>query len=93
MHEDSLPDILNSRIVNNSPETEIAAMSKLARRCLNLNGKKRPTMKQVAMELELIKASKAGDAIEEVDEESETDEIIESWNAKSFSVDVYINYN
>ncbi|KAK8665109.1 hypothetical protein V6N13_005284 [Hibiscus sabdariffa] len=78
----SLFGILDSTIVNDSPMEEITAMAKLARRCLNLNGKKRPTMKQVAMELELIRASEAGVAIEECsDEESETDEIIESWNA------------
>ncbi|GMJ03492.1 WALL ASSOCIATED KINASE (WAK)-LIKE 10 [Hibiscus trionum] len=66
-------------------------MAKLARRCLNLNRKKRPTMKQVAMELELIKAWKAGDAIEEVDEESETYEIIEFWNANlSWSTSISI---
>ncbi|XP_039018927.1 wall-associated receptor kinase-like 22 [Hibiscus syriacus] len=82
MQENSLHDIVDSTIVNDSPEKEIIAMAKLARRCLNLNGKKRPTMKQVAMELELIKSSKAGNEIEESgDEESEADDIIESWNA------------
>ncbi|KAK8561061.1 hypothetical protein V6N12_048137 [Hibiscus sabdariffa] len=80
MQQDSLFNILDSTMVNDNPE-EIIAMAKLARRCLNLNGKKRPTMKQVAMELELIKTSKASVSIEEDgDEESETDDIIESWN-------------
>ncbi|XP_039043921.1 disease resistance protein RPM1-like [Hibiscus syriacus] len=76
MQENSLLDIVDSTIVNDDPEKEITATAKLARRCLDLNGKKRPTMKQVAMELETIKASKAGDEIEESDdEESEADEI------------------
>ncbi|MBA0628711.1 hypothetical protein Godav_023384 [Gossypium davidsonii] len=56
-------------------------MAKLAKRCLNLNGKKRPTMKQVTMELELIKASEEGNAIEgSGDEESQIDDIFESWD-------------
>ncbi|KAE8076187.1 hypothetical protein FH972_014851 [Carpinus fangiana] len=33
---------------------EIIAVANLAKRCLDLNGKKRPTMKEVAMELETI---------------------------------------
>ncbi|KAL4354440.1 hypothetical protein GQ457_06G000730 [Hibiscus cannabinus] len=92
MQEDSLLDILDSTIVNDSSEREIIAMAKLARRCLNLNGKRRPTMKQVAMELELIKTSKADVDIEEGgDEESETDDIIESWNANvSWSTSISI---
>ncbi|KAK8490052.1 hypothetical protein V6N11_081523 [Hibiscus sabdariffa] len=90
--EESLLDILDSTIVNDSSEKEIIAMAKLARRCLNLNGKRRPTMKQVAMELELIKTSKANVDIEEGgDEESETDDIIESWNANlSWSTSISI---
>ncbi|KAK8665101.1 hypothetical protein V6N13_005276 [Hibiscus sabdariffa] len=92
MQEESLLDILDSTIVNDSSEKEIIAMAKLARRCLNLNGKRRPTKKQVAMELELIKTSKANVDIEEGgDEESETDDIIESWNANlSWSTSISI---
>ncbi|KAE8687379.1 putative wall-associated receptor kinase-like 11 [Hibiscus syriacus] len=92
MQENSLHDIVDSTIVNDSQEKEIIAMAKLARRCLNLNGGKRPIMKQVAMELELIKASKAGNEIEESgDEESEADDIIESWNANlSWSTSISI---
>ncbi|KAK8561058.1 hypothetical protein V6N13_149752 [Hibiscus sabdariffa] len=92
MQEDTLFNILDSTIVNDSPEKDIKAMAKLVKRCLNLNGKRRPTMKQVAMELELIKASKADVDIEEGgDEESETDDIIESWNANlSWSTSISI---
>ncbi|XP_012457444.1 wall-associated receptor kinase-like 8 [Gossypium raimondii] len=81
MQENSLSDILDSKVANDGPEKEIIAVAKLAKRCLNLNGKKRPTMKQVAMELELIKASEEGNAIEESgDEESDIDDMIESWD-------------
>ncbi|OMP04783.1 hypothetical protein COLO4_09304 [Corchorus olitorius] len=54
MNENSLLDILDPRVKHDSPEKEITAVAKLAKRCLNLNGKKRPTIKQVAAELELI---------------------------------------
>ncbi|XP_052478807.1 wall-associated receptor kinase-like 1 [Gossypium raimondii] len=91
MQGNSLFDI----VVNDGPEKEIIEVAKLAKRCLNLNGKKRPTMKRVAMELELIKASKEDNVIEgSSDEESETDDIIESWDdiasysiTESFEID------
>ncbi|TYG52371.1 hypothetical protein ES288_D09G022100v1, partial [Gossypium darwinii] len=57
MQENSLFNILDPMVVKVGPEQEIIVVALLAKRCLNLNGKKRPTMKQVAMELELIKAS------------------------------------
>ncbi|KAK8278126.1 hypothetical protein V6Z12_D09G019900, partial [Gossypium hirsutum] len=75
----SLFNILDPMVVKDGPEQEIIVVALLAKRCLNLNGKKRPTMKQVAMELELIKAS-GGNVIEgHGDEESEIDDIIHSW--------------
>ncbi|KAH1092172.1 hypothetical protein J1N35_019429 [Gossypium stocksii] len=55
--ENSLFNILDPVVVKDGPEQEIIVVALLAKRCLNLNGKKRPIMKQVAMELELIKAS------------------------------------
>ncbi|KAB2011412.1 hypothetical protein ES319_D09G018200v1 [Gossypium barbadense] len=75
----SLFNILDPMVVKDGPEQEIIVVALLAKRCLNLNGKRRPTMKQVAMELELIKAS-GGNVIEDHgDEESEIDDIIHSW--------------
>ncbi|KAL4378578.1 hypothetical protein GQ457_02G043300 [Hibiscus cannabinus] len=79
--ENSLFDILDSKVLNDGPQKQIIAVAKLAKRCLHLDGKKRPTMKQVAMELELIKASEGGNVIEQSgDDESEIDEITESWD-------------
>ncbi|MFQ6665277.1 hypothetical protein Gotur_032053, partial [Gossypium turneri] len=79
MQENSLFNILDPMVVKDGPEQEIIVVALLAKRCLNLNGKKRPTMKQVAMELELIKAS-GGNVIEDHgDEESKIDDIIHSW--------------
>ncbi|KAG8482650.1 hypothetical protein CXB51_024304 [Gossypium anomalum] len=79
MQENSLFNILDPMVVKDGPEKEIIVVALLAKRCLNLNGKKRPTMKQVAMELELNKAL-GGNVIEDHgDEESEIDDIIHSW--------------
>ncbi|KAG8482644.1 hypothetical protein CXB51_023995 [Gossypium anomalum] len=79
MQENSLFNILDPMVVKVGPKQEIIVVALLAKRCLNLNGKKRPTMKKVAMELELIKAS-GGNVIEDHgDEESEIDDIIHSW--------------
>ncbi|TYJ16984.1 hypothetical protein E1A91_A09G019400v1 [Gossypium mustelinum] len=79
MQENSLFNILDPMVVKVGPKQEIIVLALLAKRCLNLNGKKRPTMKKVAMELELIKAS-GGNVIEDHgDEESEIDDIIHSW--------------
>ncbi|TYJ16998.1 hypothetical protein E1A91_A09G020100v1 [Gossypium mustelinum] len=79
MQENSLFNILDPMVVKDDPEQEIIVVALVAKRCLNLNGKKRPTMKQVAMELELTKAS-GGNVIEDCgDEESEIDDMIHSW--------------
>ncbi|XP_073271848.1 wall-associated receptor kinase-like 1 [Primulina huaijiensis] len=59
MEEDNLFDILDPLVLKEGPKVEIVAIAKLARRCLHLNGKKRPTMMEVAVELEGIKISKA----------------------------------
>jgi serine/threonine protein kinase len=46
--------IIDSRVLKEGKKEEIIAVANLAKRCLNLNGKKRPTMKEVAKELEAI---------------------------------------
>ncbi|KAK8308194.1 hypothetical protein V6Z12_D02G040700 [Gossypium hirsutum] len=77
MQNDSLFEVLD-RTVKDGPKTEIEAFAKLAKRCLNLNGKKRPTMKQVALELEWIRSPAEADAIEQcADEDSDIDDPIE----------------
>ncbi|XP_027093999.2 wall-associated receptor kinase-like 6 [Coffea arabica] len=57
MEQDSLRNILDPELINQGNEQEITAVAKLAQRCLNLNGKKRPTMKEVAIGLESMKLS------------------------------------
>ncbi|KAG8482657.1 hypothetical protein CXB51_024277 [Gossypium anomalum] len=78
MQENSLFNILDPMVVKDGSEKVIIVVALLAKRCLNFNGKKRPTMKQVAMELELLKAL-GGNVIEDRgDEESEIDDMMNS---------------
>ncbi|KAL2482335.1 Wall-associated receptor kinase-like 9 [Forsythia ovata] len=47
--------ILDPQVLEQGKREELTIVAKLAQRCLNLNGKKRPTMKEVAMELEIVR--------------------------------------
>nr|KJB28225.1 hypothetical protein B456_005G035300 [Gossypium raimondii] len=88
MQNDSLFEVLD-RTVKDGPKTEIEAFAKLAKRCLNLNGKKRPTMKQVALELEWIRSPAEADAIEQCAvEDSDIDDPIELSATDSCSTSV-----
>ncbi|KAE8714507.1 Nucleic acid-binding proteins superfamily isoform 1 [Hibiscus syriacus] len=72
----SLLDIVDPMVMNDGHEEKIVAVAKLAKRCLNLNGKKRPTMKEVAMLLEEIRSSEEADAIEQTtNEDSDIDDM------------------
>nr|POE77295.1 wall-associated receptor kinase-like 9 [Quercus suber]POE83566.1 wall-associated receptor kinase-like 9 [Quercus suber] len=57
MEKNNLFNIHDARIMNVDKNEQMITVSKLAKRCLNLKGKKRPTMKEVAMELEAIQMS------------------------------------
>ncbi|KAK1400865.1 wall-associated receptor kinase-like 1 [Heracleum sosnowskyi] len=57
MEENRMLDIVDSRIATEVQREEITKFASIAYRCLNLNGRNRPTMKQVAVELENINMS------------------------------------
>ncbi|XP_021667528.2 wall-associated receptor kinase-like 22 [Hevea brasiliensis] len=63
MEDDKLFDILDPRIVDNCDMEEVVVVANLAKRCLNLNGKLRPTMKEVLIELEGIQLSQKDTSI------------------------------
>uniref|UniRef100_A0A2C9WG83 Protein kinase domain-containing protein n=1 Tax=Manihot esculenta TaxID=3983 RepID=A0A2C9WG83_MANES len=50
--EGKLFEILERHIVNEGNEEQVMEVARLAKRCLNLKGDERPSMKEVAMELE-----------------------------------------
>ncbi|KAK9062328.1 hypothetical protein SSX86_019514 [Deinandra increscens subsp. villosa] len=57
MEENRIMSIIDEKLVKEGPTNVLLAVANLAMRCLNLNGKSRPTMKEVAMELETIRMS------------------------------------
>ncbi|KAG2711383.1 hypothetical protein I3760_04G073600 [Carya illinoinensis] len=52
MKGNNLFDILDNQVLKEAEKEKIIEVAKLAKRCLNLNGKERPSMREVAMELE-----------------------------------------
>ncbi|KAL2546084.1 Wall-associated receptor kinase-like 2 [Forsythia ovata] len=70
IEENSLLDILDARVLNEGKKEEIMAIAQLARRCLYLNGKRRPTMKEVAAELEAIQGSSVPDNLGDTEHHS-----------------------
>ncbi|KAL1215226.1 Wall-associated receptor kinase-like 9 [Cardamine amara subsp. amara] len=57
MKETRVVDIIDARIRDDCKIEQVMAVAKVARRCLNLKRTKRPNMRQVSMELEMIRSS------------------------------------
>jgi len=55
LKDDRLFEVLENRIVEGGNEEQIKEVVELAKRCLRVKGDERPTMKEVAMELEGIR--------------------------------------
>ena len=73
MKENQLSQILDNAVVKEARQDDIVSIANLAMRCLRLNGKKRPTMKEVSMELEALRKVQSSLQIKD-DQESPTDE-------------------
>ncbi|KAH7575933.1 hypothetical protein JRO89_XS02G0255500 [Xanthoceras sorbifolium] len=86
MLDNNLFDILDAEVVKGKNE-EIMIVANLAKRCLNLNGKQRPPMREVAMVLEGIRASKKESNVQQNHQEVEyvRTEAIEPWDVVSTS--------
>ncbi|KAA3473910.1 wall-associated receptor kinase-like 22 [Gossypium australe] len=54
MEENRVMEIVDARVVGQAKDDELMMVAKLAYRCLSLSGKKRPTMKEVAIQLDQI---------------------------------------
>ncbi|KAF8405745.1 hypothetical protein HHK36_007822 [Tetracentron sinense] len=85
--ENRLFDIFDTRVVQEGGKEELIAVADLAKRCLNLNGKKRPTMKEVSMELEGVRMSEGNFSIQLNPQEIECyiPETSSLWDAYSMS--------
>ncbi|KAL3716081.1 hypothetical protein ACJRO7_007792 [Eucalyptus globulus] len=55
MEQNQLFDIVDARVLKEGKKEEITSVANLAKMCLHLNGRSRPTMKEVALELEGIR--------------------------------------
>ncbi|KAM1761989.1 hypothetical protein TB1_004591 [Malus domestica] len=90
MQEDRLLDILDAQVVKGGSKADVAIVANLARRCLYLSGRKRPTMREVTAELEGVQmagkaTSHGGKNYEEV--EYVRTESVEPWDVISSSTD------
>ncbi|XP_075673326.1 wall-associated receptor kinase-like 10 [Castanea sativa] len=84
LKENRLFDILDTQVSKVSNKDEVMAIANLAKRCLHLNGKKRPTMIEILMELEGVqKISPVQPNFEEL--EYGRNEEIGPWNEVSIS--------
>ncbi|VVA35375.1 PREDICTED: wall-associated [Prunus dulcis] len=88
MEDNNLFAILDAQVMKDGGKDEIVAVAILAKKCLNLNGRKRPTMKEVAVELEGIQLSvKASDVQQKFAEvEYDQGQITEPWDVSSLSI-------
>uniref|UniRef100_A0A7N2KWB6 Protein kinase domain-containing protein n=1 Tax=Quercus lobata TaxID=97700 RepID=A0A7N2KWB6_QUELO len=87
MEENNLFDIIDARVMKDAKQEEIIAIANLAKMCLNLNGKKRPTMKEVAMQLEAVQTLQKTPNVQQSYEEVEyvRTEMHEQWDDVSTS--------
>ncbi|KAG6763167.1 hypothetical protein POTOM_033705 [Populus tomentosa] len=66
----SCADLLPRQML--SPNEDVIGVANIAKRCLNLNGKKRPTMKQVSSDLERIFQLSQKKDVQQNNEEAES---------------------
>nr|POE88716.1 wall-associated receptor kinase-like 9 [Quercus suber] len=87
MEENNLFDIINAQVMKDAKKEEIIAVANLAKMCLNLNGKKRPTMKEAATQLEAIQTLRKASNVQQNHEEVECvrSEMYEQWDVISTS--------
>ncbi|XP_062009100.1 wall-associated receptor kinase-like 8 [Rosa rugosa] len=87
MHKDRLFEIVDAQVLKEGSKEDIIIVANLARRCLNLNGRKRPTMREVTAELEVIQMTEKTSSGEQNYEEVEfvKTESVEPWDIASSS--------
>lgn len=85
IEENMLFDIIDKRVTKEGEKEHIIAVANLAYRCLELNGRKRPTMKEVTLELEGIRGLNRKLGAQQNHEEIELPEIEEHQPWDEFS--------
>ncbi|XP_010269758.1 PREDICTED: wall-associated receptor kinase-like 8 [Nelumbo nucifera] len=69
LEENNLFEVLDNEVVKDSAKEELCMVANLAKKCLNLNGKKRPTMREVVVELEGLRLRKQNSLVQQDDRE------------------------
>ena len=64
MNKDNLGSILDDQVAAEGEREGVVAVTKLARRCFNMNGEKRPNMKEVGTELENVRMAQMGSTVD-----------------------------
>ncbi|XP_039686341.1 wall-associated receptor kinase-like 1 isoform X2 [Medicago truncatula] len=85
IEEDMLFDIIDKRVTKEGEKEHVVAVANLAYRCLELNGRKRPTMKEVTLKLEGIRGLNKKLSAQQNHEEIELPEIEEHQPWDEFS--------
>ncbi|KAJ6346863.1 hypothetical protein OIU76_003529 [Salix suchowensis] len=85
MEDGRIFDIIDAQVKGNCNEEEAMVIANLAKRCLNLNGRNRPTMREVARKLEGILLSRRGISIQQI---GEVDESSTSISCSSFEIGI-----
>jgi|UniRef100_A0A2K2AX03 hypothetical protein len=83
MEDSRLFDIIDAQVKGDCTEEEAIVIANLAKRCLNMNGRNRPPMREVAMELEGILLSRNGINIQQM---VEVDNSSRSISCSSFEI-------
>ncbi|KAJ7004887.1 wall-associated receptor kinase-like 8 [Populus alba x Populus x berolinensis] len=85
MEDGRLFDIIDAQVKGDCTEEEAIVIANLAKRCLDFNGRNRPTMREVAMELEGILLSRNGINIQQI---VEVDNSSRSTSCSSFEIGI-----
>ncbi|XVF37026.1 hypothetical protein REPUB_Repub19eG0110100 [Reevesia pubescens] len=94
MDENHLLDTLDAQVVKDGQREELVAIAHLAKRCLNLGGRYRPTMKEVAMELERIRNLQGYIPTQQPKQaEIVVTKPTENWDFTSSSAGSYMNFS
>ncbi|KAB1199796.1 Wall-associated receptor kinase-like 22 [Morella rubra] len=92
MEQNNLFSIIDNQVLEEGEKEEIIAVTNLTRRCLYVSGRERPTMKEVATELEVVQVLRKATnhwLRYNVDDDAKT-EMYEAWDvsaSRMFSMD------
>ncbi|CAJ1962740.1 unnamed protein product [Sphenostylis stenocarpa] len=93
MEENRVFDIIDGRVMKEGEKDHIMDVANLASRCLVLNGKRRPTMKEVTLELEGIRRLEGKSNAQERHNELVRSEDYQSWNEYSDTSEIRSSFD